>query len=406
MNKTENSISLIDTWNEIKSDHLEKINDLVAYSIPLKNELNRYRTKKRIKQLNVFKLASSFYYRENFHSYILYGLLSKNENPEAAIFLSKFIDFINIGRSFQIDKSDFKNVIVHREKDNIDLRIRDESSKKSIIIENKINKAVDQFRQIPRYLKNEEDQKYEVVSIIYLNLIKGKTPSKSGWKDQEKEKIKKLIQIIPATGIGTKNLIDDWLKPLSYTSELLDSISILRQYINLLNELSGKKMNSIILSKFYQTILEEERYETALSIRNMIEDLGEFRAMKVKDDFIEQATIFNNVEVFPWGKKLRLWRTKFTNCNLKGLNLIFELVYSNKSTKVELYDNDNRNLEKVDKVKVLLDDLNIIDLFTLNSDKRYIKTFKFPTEEENLNEFISNLLSKFSSISNSKKYDM
>ena len=58
-----------------------------------------------------------------------------------------FIDLVNcVNVKTATKKSDFENSIVVREKYSIEILIIDGVSKKAIIIENKINNAVDQYR--------------------------------------------------------------------------------------------------------------------------------------------------------------------------------------------------------------------------------------------------------------------
>src|SRR6266404_4347993 len=92
---------------------------------------------------NLFAIISELYYRENFHSDVLQAIIDpKGKHREKDAFLHLFLEFIR-SHGAAINSSDYSNAQVIREKDRIDLLIKDEDSKKAIIIENKINNAGD-----------------------------------------------------------------------------------------------------------------------------------------------------------------------------------------------------------------------------------------------------------------------
>ena len=122
--------------------------------------------------LNLFMLISDQYQKENLHSDILKEILdTKGAHEEGDRFLMAFIDYLNkrLGDR-RINKEFYKNAFVDREKDRIDIAIKDAKSKRAIIIENKINAAPDMDQQIPRYWAKLEKQGYTIDLVVYLIL--------------------------------------------------------------------------------------------------------------------------------------------------------------------------------------------------------------------------------------------
>src|SRR5690606_14762667 len=107
---------------------------------------------------------------ENFHSDILHHLLNPDgPHREGRLFLDVFLDYLNnLPNTFHVNLNDFGNLEVHKELAKIDISIIDKHSNKIIIIENKINNAIDQRDQLLTYYNWAKSQKLEVVGIVYL----------------------------------------------------------------------------------------------------------------------------------------------------------------------------------------------------------------------------------------------
>ena len=118
---------------------------------------------------NVFSLVSDTYYKENFHSEILFCLLDpEGAHSEGRLFLDKFLDFLNIDKNNY--KTDIKVYNEYRilDRRRIDILIR--SKENAIIIENKINGATDMENQLIDYYKYCKNEKLGVDAILYLSL--------------------------------------------------------------------------------------------------------------------------------------------------------------------------------------------------------------------------------------------
>ena len=91
-----------------------------------KNEIENFIEKIKPIELgfNVFTLISDTYYKENFHSYIIKGILDITIDGEH-IFIHLLIDIINKNNKNNINKNNFlKNNIVEREKHRFDISIK------------------------------------------------------------------------------------------------------------------------------------------------------------------------------------------------------------------------------------------------------------------------------------------
>lgn len=251
---------------------------------------------------NVFKIASDFYYRENFHSYIIKALLDPTEkHKQGNAYLNTFIDMLclctNVRlKNIVISRADFENSKVCREENRIDILILNEKSKKAIIIENKINNAKDMERQLPRYYEEVVKKGYSVEAIVYITLDKTKKPDQSNWKGQDDDNVNERLIIIPAYSRDKSiNLFDNWITPSIMKSNDIDSAFLLRQYGNLLKNLNTTAMDNENLKEFYETLQKEKNLQTAISIRDMLNDLPKYLATRVEERFSSKCEPFTLV---------------------------------------------------------------------------------------------------------------
>lgn len=242
---------------------------------------------------NVFTIISDLYYRENFHSDIIKVFLDPLGNHnEGSTFLFAFLDFLNSNFSDKVSiaKQNYTSAKVERELGKIDIGkidilISSPTSMHCIIIENKINNAGDMQRQLPRYYDFMIGQGYTIDAIIYLPLNINKTPDQSTWGELDKQHVMPILCIVPAYQKIGVSLVNGWIIPCSQITNNINCISILRQYAELIKLLNNNMMDSVILNKFYQSLLEEKSLETALSVRNMLQELPTFMADRLCDIF-------------------------------------------------------------------------------------------------------------------------
>ena len=339
--------------------------------------------------MNLFTIISHIYHQENFHSDILKIFLDKNgAHHEGSVYLISFLTYIkSLGAAINI--SDYKNAEICREEGKIDLLIR--GDKKAIIIENKINGAVDMERQLPRYLKYVKNKELQCDAIIYLTLNQNKKPDKTGWSDAEKKEIEgKIIHIVAYN--GTKNdLLNGWINKGVQFSTHIDALLILRQYGKLIKKLGGDVMDTELLEKFYNILSENDfsNYKTAYSIKELLDKIGDYLAIKIVREykkgpdsnppFLEPYVHAANQAVF------NLWKDSQEH----EFCLMVTCTYNNY--EVRFFDR-NGNYDSIDFKEVLNENGLII------GDDGFYKNFAFPKDEKDLYPFLIKLMRDFSSI--------
>lgn len=270
--------------------HIEAINAFLGNN-KVKHVAWAYSERKSSREeesFNVFKLASDRYYRENFHSDIMKAFLDPTEkHKEGSLYLFAFIDFLNEGFSNKIciSKQNYTNAIVVREAGRIDILIKSETSKHCIIIENKLYNAKDTERQLPKYYDWMTEQGFTVDAIVYIPLNENKVPDKSTWIGDDEKHVNDLLCIVPGYSRNRFNLVENWLKPCAMLSGDIDCISILRQYGKLIKTLSNNNMDNMLLEKFYNSLLEDDNYNVAMSVKDMLQQLPTYMADRLCEEF-------------------------------------------------------------------------------------------------------------------------
>lgn len=142
-------------------------------------------------EFSFFLAIAEHYRRENFHSDIIKLILDPLTTQIGNnIILKSFLEYIGIPQK-DFGKLD-KNVKITREEKKIDILIRHEITKNAIIIENKINDAVDQTNQLARYYESLTANDYTVLKIVYTTKFGGIKPNYSQW-DPKYQKIAETI---------------------------------------------------------------------------------------------------------------------------------------------------------------------------------------------------------------------
>ena len=225
---------------------------------------------------NLFTISSYNTYLENFHSDVIALLLSSKERHlQQERFFKLFLSFLREKYGAIIDENNYQNYQVLREKGKIDIWIKDEISKRCIIIENKINDAIDMPNQIERYYDYVSEKGYLVDGIIYLTLKGNKNAPKVGRKEIDD----KIIDIV-AFVQDKKNLCNGWLFNCYIEAKERkddDSSTFIYQYIKLIKHLSLVVMNNELKKDFYEVVSNEQNREKARVLVTLLNELETYR---------------------------------------------------------------------------------------------------------------------------------
>ncbi|MDQ0638167.1 hypothetical protein QF042_001732 [Pedobacter sp. W3I1] len=377
-------MQILKDWRQVIE---QQAKETKSYLLNAKETARNYEHSSRTKSeigFNVFTISSDLYYRENFHSDIIKAFLDPNEkHGEGNKFLNAFIHLLNkCNPQRNLNPSDFENSRVSREENNIDILISDSNSGKAILIENKIYNAIDQQRQIPRYFEIVSEN-YSVEAIVYLTLTSSKYLNQNDWTNDEIENINPLIYFVPSYNLGSTNLFDNWIVPSIIECNNSESLFILRQYGNLIKFLNTNSMDTITLEKFYLTLKESDNLRTSLSVRNMLNDLPEYLAIRIEGKYKGKCYPFKSI----WRYKSR--DAVFEAFELENLYLKMDIWCSEKGYKVHFWNSKDEHYD----IKVNLPFVLSLKDFNYEGDNKsnVEKHFGF-NEEELLFEFIDNLL--------------
>lgn len=380
---------LLEIWKNQFEEHVDTIEKFIVSN---KENASFYaKSKNEIFDIgfNLFTLSSDLYFRENFHSDIIKAFLDPLEKHcEKTKYLFQFIILLNKVNKNKINKFEFENATVIRERDNVDILIFDEVSKKAIIIENKINNAVDQKRQLPRYF-NTVKEKYVVEAIVYLTLNSSKRPEKSDWTKEEIQEIEPILLVIPSIDKSYPNLFHDWIVPSIIESKNSESMFLLQQYGNLIKHINSQTMDTITVEKFYDTLKVSENLETSISIRNMLRDLPEYMAIRIEDKYKNHY--------FPFSK---IWRYQLRDCvfecyDMESYSIKMDVWCGEYGYKIHVWNPKNTELD----IKENLSKLTCISDFNYDGGKpnNVFKQFSF-FEEEQVFDFIDQIIEQLKAI--------
>ena len=387
----EKEIALLNEWRHQIDKHIETLSIYLKKNSSISNEYCKSKEEIQKDVFNVFYLISDLYYRENFHSDILRFFLDPQEKHGGGmVFLDTFIQMLN-KKGKSIDTNCYEDAIVVREEGKIDILIKSESTKRAIIIENKINKAGDMWRQIPRYYDYVSKNGYSIDAILYLPLSKDKEPDMQDWSNEDKSHVCSLLVTIPAYDkSGTTNLVDDWLRPSILVSDNIDIVSTLRQYSNLITKLNDSIMDTIVLEKFYNELLQNDNLKTAQSIRSMLNALPGFLASRI------QAKFSGNC--FPFS---RVWIYKSQDAVFEGAilnNAYYKMdiwCYEHGYDVLFWWNPDNPNYNKIteDEFMQFVNSIRSLASFKINPQNKFqcVNHFDF-SNETGLYDFIAKLL--------------
>ena len=301
---------------------------------------------------NISTISSYTYHLENFHSDIIASLLDpEGLHNEGITFLELFIDYLQNLYSVKIDSSFFLNTTVTREKGRLDIWIKDELSKKAVIIENKVNHAPDREHQLSDYYEYSTNAGFAVIAIIYLSLDGYNYAPTLNLGDTP------ILNIGAFTNNST-DLVNGWLEKCKQKCTNENSKSFLIQYIHLLTHLSNENMSADLEESFYNTIIDKNSIETVQLISDLALKLGGIRGNRF------WRALENDIAPF---KKSHLYYSGYWLFeNYKDGENVFKLdvCFNNDgSAFVTLWNTEKRNDEGYRTVKSKLAETNLLNLF-------------------------------------------
>ena len=319
------------------------------------NDLNKNKEKYRF---NIFSISTYTSHLENFHSDILHSLLTVNgQHEEGTLFITKFFDYLKNNLNIKLENIDFENIKVEKEKGDKEGRIdiliifneKKDSSKKAIIIENKINNAVDQDNQLEKYYNWCVREGYKVVSILYASLDGYKLAPRTN-----NEKIDKLIKNIAFFNDNDKTcLVNGWFKKCEPKTD--DTKAFLNQYIKLLIFLGYNTMEENIMKDFYEKIGKEENFENIKILNELYFKLPKYRAAKFFNIFKDNTYGFSRLILFK--ENYPLFESYKGNINGNNLKIDIEFIL-NGNVNIRFWNNCDIETETKTKKSFLDDHFN------------------------------------------------
>jgi hypothetical protein len=225
---------------------------------------------------NIVSVSSYTGHLENYHSDVWGFLLDCNGiHNQGDLFLNLFLKYLITNKHIsETAESLFGNAKVLREKGRIDVCIIDSNEKHCIIIENKINNAVDQNKQLERYYDYAKSRKLNVVAILYVSL---KGDRQSLIPDGP------IVSPLAACNHSENDLLNGWVKKCKQvfnqdnTDSQEDIRSFLHQYSLLLQYLTLSNLKTMSAEILYQFLNTPEDLTTALIIEKELENIKFYR---------------------------------------------------------------------------------------------------------------------------------
>jgi len=381
----------------------------------LKKDWNLYRKKLKEAEVhlemmsyNIISISTYTGHLENYHSDIWGFLLDKEAaHKKGNLFLTIFIDYLI--SSGIVDKN-LREILIQadtfRERGRIDVLIVNEEHNVCIIIENKINNAVDQDKQLERYRDKAQRSKWKIEAMLYvtaggdiLSTIHGDT----------------RVYPIAACNNTSDCLLHSWIIPstniIDLNSGIIDKniFSFLNQYAMLLETLTSKTNNNMNDKLLYETLNAREDFKTALLIQENIEKIKYHRVVVIKE-FIEIH--FKRKDYFKPSFIKATFYPDFKNhlifLGFKHSNDDFKLEIIHKKDRTRfIFSCQNKNLE-INQLQMVLEEIiGEHDFIKIEYEFKieliislYNKIESLSELDEIVSKFCINLFEKFNSWKN------
>jgi hypothetical protein len=247
---------------------LEEYRELFSSIKDESNKLKEVREVYGLRERSTFNFFAPLdkYWHESFHEIILLQILNPRTKEIGNIeYLHKFTGLLHaLNENYRQDKFD-KDVVVETQAGDkfgrIDMLIHDD--RRAIIVESKINGAVDQNDQLARYYRYVTGVlKKEVTAIVYLRPVyeETKMPPLDDYSGEYKEEVIRIRELlIPVSVVSGNNQPDLCHGFLDICREIArtDTARIyIKQYSELLKTLGGNKMTLNIEKELFEKLFE------------------------------------------------------------------------------------------------------------------------------------------------------
>jgi hypothetical protein len=224
----------------------------------------------------------------------------------------------------------------------------------------------------------------------------------SDWTSDQIQKIKKLIIPIvaynPYKEITLSSWIDDCLKQ---TLDQEDHARfVLLQYQELLKQLAGQIMNTQLMEEFNKKMAVGDNFSIAMSLKDMLEDLIQYRVKNIENTFKNSCQPFTGVWIWKQIIAVFEYLPEYKGCRFK-LHIVVEnnkykfqvlLLTGNITVETLLQSLDlEKGFERVNFVEHM-------HIEKINGAMQ--RVFKYPEEEQKLFEYINNFKDKLSIVIN------
>ena len=379
INATTLSMELLERIGALNANHWSAVERFIANPdlLLLAKEYDACLQKRRVDLgFNFFAIVSDLYYRENFHSDILRALLCPvSAHGEGCQYLHLFLEWLNHNGA-TLNLAHFNNAFVVREEGRVDVLIRDETSKRAVIVENKINGAADMNRQLPRYLQYVESLGLQCDAVVYLQLNWAHTPDRTGWTLEDNTRVDAKLVSVVAYNETEADMLSGWIRKCQETATNSDAALIFRHYGELIHQLGANIMNKPIMERFYASMLTGDNFNAARSLSAMLDDLVLFRVEKIIQAFKSNLHPFNAVANYKDSDAY------FTGVFWDGAHLGLDVIVEADCYRLQFWDRNDRDGLK-GLAKAMLTRMGATNEFAPNGGL-YQKELRFPAQEGDL----------------------
>lgn len=233
------------------------MNDDLTIDEPLRTIADSWKSHKPI-PLNIFRLVSDVYYRENFHSDIIAALMEPRIHHESIPIFIRLLERLGPPR-LALDPRHYVDALVSRERGRTDILV-ESPDKRCIIVESKINNACDRPGQLSAYFDAAKQRGLTPEAVVYLSIDGKMEPKAHAFHDNNRADVERVLVKLAAFAGKGNDLVDQWLRPLLAASSDNNLTHLIEQYIDILTEIGEYMMNADTKKEFMDLLRKNPEY--------------------------------------------------------------------------------------------------------------------------------------------------